>query len=171
MEGVTQDPPIATDETTQRDDITPANMLGKETIAARRALNFDSPTTSAQETMQAIIEQAKQNEQRLENMIAENERLRQDLALEVAKSKEAARQDPERPLRAGRQRPRARPRETDSDSNSLSTEHNKGRSDTSSSSEKSPHTRNKRRRSSSDEEDRHDPFIRRIARAALPKKF
>ena len=60
MEGVTEDPPIATDEITQGDDLTPANMLGKETIAARRVLNFDSPTTSAQETMQAIIEQAKQ---------------------------------------------------------------------------------------------------------------
>ena len=47
--------------------------------------------------MQAIMEQAKQNEQRLENIIAENERLRQDLALEVAKSKQAVHQDPERP--------------------------------------------------------------------------
>ena len=55
--------------------------------------------------MQAIMEQAKQNEQRLENMIAENERLRQDLALEVAKSNQATRQDPGRPLRAGGQRP------------------------------------------------------------------
>ena len=59
MAGVTEDPPIATDETAQGDDLTPANMLGKETIAARRALNFDSPTTSAQETMRAIMEQAK----------------------------------------------------------------------------------------------------------------
>ncbi|GMP73881.1 hypothetical protein CsSME_00031480 [Camellia sinensis var. sinensis] len=154
MAGVTEDPPIATDETAQGDDLTPANMLGKETITARRALNFDSPTTSAQEIMQAIMEQAKQNEQRLENMIAENERLRQDLALEVAKSREAVRQDPERPPRAGEQRPRARPKDTDSDSNSLPTELNKkGQSKTSSSSEKSLHTRNKRKRSSSDEED------------------
>ncbi|KAF5934633.1 hypothetical protein HYC85_030804 [Camellia sinensis] len=103
MAGVTEDPPVAIDETGQGDDLTPANMLRKETIAARRALNFDSPMTSAQETMQAIIEQAKQNEQRLENMIAENERLRQDLALEVTKSREAMRQDPERPPRAGGQ--------------------------------------------------------------------
>ena len=125
MAGVTEDPPVAIDETAQGDDLTPANMLGKETIAARRALNFDSPTTSAQETMQAIMEQAKQNEQRLENMITENERLRQDLALEVAKSREAVRQDPKRPQRAGGQRPRARPKDTDSDSNSLTTEFNK----------------------------------------------
>ena len=61
MADVTEDPPIATDETTQRDDLTPANMLEKETIVARRALNFDSPTTSAQETMQALMEQAKQS--------------------------------------------------------------------------------------------------------------
>ena len=91
MAGGTEDPLIATDETAQGDDLTPANMLEKETIATRRALNFDSPTTSVQETMQAIMEQAKQYEQRLENMIAENERLRQDLALEVAKSREAVR--------------------------------------------------------------------------------
>ncbi|KAF5933291.1 hypothetical protein HYC85_029462 [Camellia sinensis] len=125
MAGVTEDPPAAIDETAQGDDPTPANMLGKETIAARRALNFDSPTTSGQETMQAIIEQAKQNEQRLENMIAENEHLRQDLALEVAKLREAMRQDPERPPRAGGQQPRARPKDTDSDSKSLTTELNK----------------------------------------------
>lgn len=59
MEGVTKDPPVAIDETAQGNDLTPANMLGKETIAARRALNFDSPTTSAQEKRQAIMEQAK----------------------------------------------------------------------------------------------------------------
>ena len=118
MAGVTEDPPVDFDKTAQGDDLTPANMLGKETIAARRALNFDSPTTSAQETMQVIIEQAKQNEQRLENKIAENERLHQDLALEVTKSIEAMRQDPKRPPRAGGQRPRARPEDTDSDSNS-----------------------------------------------------
>ena len=98
MAGVTEDPPIATDETAQGDVLTPTNMRGKETIAARRALNFDSPTTSAQETMQAIMDQAKQNEQRLENMITENERLRQDFALEVAKSRETVRQGPERPF-------------------------------------------------------------------------
>ena len=50
--------------------------------------------------MQAIMEQAMQNEQRLENMIAENERLRKDLALEVAKSRQVTHQDPGRPLRA-----------------------------------------------------------------------
>ena len=105
MAGVTEDPPAAIDETAQGDDLTPGNMLRKKTITARHALNFDSPTTSAQETMQAIIEQAKQKEQRLENMIAKNERLRQDLALEVTKSREAMRQDPERPPRAGGQRP------------------------------------------------------------------
>ena len=101
MVGVTKDPPIVTDKTTQRDDLTSSNMLGPETILARRALNFASPSTSEHEAMQAIMEQAKQNEQRLENMIAENEHLRQDLALEVAKSKQIACQDPERPLRAG----------------------------------------------------------------------
>ena len=85
-----EDPPIVTDETTQRDDLTPTNMLGPETIPARRALNFTSPSTPEHEAMQAIVEQAKQNEQRLENMIAENERLCQDLAPEVAKSKQAA---------------------------------------------------------------------------------
>ncbi|GMP85930.1 hypothetical protein CsSME_00038905 [Camellia sinensis var. sinensis] len=47
MAGVTEDPPVAIDETAQGDDLTPANMFGKETIAARRALNFESPTTSA----------------------------------------------------------------------------------------------------------------------------
>lgn len=62
MAGVTEDPPIVTDETTQRDDLTPTNMLGPETIAARRALNFGSPSTSAHKTMQTIMEQAKQNE-------------------------------------------------------------------------------------------------------------
>ena len=101
MAGVTEDPPIVTDETTQRDDLTPTNTLGPETIPTRPALNFASPSTPEHEAMQAIMEQAKQNEQRLENMIAENERLRQDLALEVAKSKQVVRQDPERPLRAG----------------------------------------------------------------------
>ena len=86
MADVTADPPIVTDETTQRDDLTLTTMLGPETIAARRALNFDSSSTSEHETLQAIMEHAKPNEQRLENMIAENERLREDLALEKAKS-------------------------------------------------------------------------------------
>ena len=107
-------------------------------------------------------------------MIAENEHLRQDLALEVATSREAMRQDPERPPRtgAGGQCPRGRQEDTDSDSNSLTTELNKkGRSETPSYSEKSLHTRNKCRRSSSDEEDQHNPFVRRIAKATLPKKF
>ena len=76
-------------------------MLGLETIPSRRALNFASPSTPEHEAMQAIMEQAKQNEQRLENMIAENERLRQDLALEVAKSKQAVRLNPERSPKAG----------------------------------------------------------------------
>ena len=56
MEGVTQDSLIATDAITQRVDLTPANMLKKEIIATRRALNVDSQTTSAQETMLAIME-------------------------------------------------------------------------------------------------------------------
>lgn len=99
MAGVTKDTPVVADDLTPRDDTTPSNMLGPENITARRALNFDSPSTSTHETMQAIMDQAKQNEQRLENIIDENERLRQDLALEVAKSQQAARQDPGRPLR------------------------------------------------------------------------
>ncbi|GMQ02685.1 hypothetical protein CsSME_00048797 [Camellia sinensis var. sinensis] len=98
MAGVTVDPSVTADDHTPRDDTTPRNMLGPENIAARRALNFDSvaqtsPSTSVHETMQAIMDQAKQNEQRLENMMAENECLLQDLALEVAKSQQAACQD------------------------------------------------------------------------------
>ena len=31
--------------------------------------------------------------------------------------------------------------------------------------------RNKQRRNDSDEEDQHEPFVRRITRAVLPKKF
>ncbi|CAL5413954.1 unnamed protein product [Camellia sinensis] len=53
-------------------------------------------------------------------MIVENERLRQDLALEVAKSKQAVRHDPERPLKAGGRQPRAWQQDADSDSDSLS---------------------------------------------------
>ncbi|GMP91334.1 hypothetical protein CsSME_00042079 [Camellia sinensis var. sinensis] len=122
MTGVTENPSIVTDETTQRDDLTPTNMLGRETITSRHALNFASPSTSEHETMQAIMEQAKQNEQRLENMIAENERLRQDLALEVAKSKQAVCPEVGRPLRAGGRRPQARRQDTDRDFDSLSSE-------------------------------------------------
>ena len=107
MAGVTEDPSIVTNENTQRDDLTLTNMLGPETIPARHALNFASLSTPEHEAMQAIMEQAKQNEQRLENMITENERLRQDLALEVAKSNQAVRQDPERSLRTDGPRPRA----------------------------------------------------------------
>lgn len=105
-------------------------------------------------------------------MIIENERLRQDLALEMAKSKQTVHQDPERPLRAGGQQPRARQQDTDSDSDSLSSEpKKKGRPETTNSSEESPRIRHKRRKNSSDEEDQHDPFVRQIARAMLPKKF
>ena len=92
MEGVTQDSPIATDAITQRVDLTPENMLEKESIAARHALNVDSQTTSAQETMLAIMERAKKTKHSLDNTIAENERLRRDLALEIAKSKQIVRQ-------------------------------------------------------------------------------
>ncbi|GMP85633.1 hypothetical protein CsSME_00038712 [Camellia sinensis var. sinensis] len=93
MVGVTDDPPIVADNVTPRNDITTRNMLGPENITARRALNFDliaqtSPSTSVQETMQTIMDQAKQNEQHLENMMAENEHLRQELALELAKSQQ-----------------------------------------------------------------------------------
>ena len=81
MASVTEDPPIVADETTPRDDLTPRNMLGPENITVRRDLNFDSiaqtsPLTSMHETIQMIMDQAKQNEQRLENMMAENECLR-----------------------------------------------------------------------------------------------
>ncbi|GMQ11259.1 hypothetical protein CsSME_00053955 [Camellia sinensis var. sinensis] len=98
MAGVTEDPPIVADQTTPRDDFTPRNMLGPENITARRALNFDlvaqtSPSTLMHEIMQMIMDQTKQNEQRLKNMMAENERLHQDLALEVTKSQQAACQD------------------------------------------------------------------------------
>ena len=106
------------------------------------------------------MEQAKQNEQRLENMIAENDRLYHDLALKVAKYKQAISLDPERPLRTGGQRPRALQQDTDSASDSLSPEpKKKGRPETTSSSEESPHIRHKRKRNSSDEEDQHDPFV------------
>ncbi|GMQ05439.1 hypothetical protein CsSME_00050461 [Camellia sinensis var. sinensis] len=89
MADVTEDSLIVTDENTQVDVFTPTNTYGPELIPARRVLKFASPSTPEHEAMQAIMEQAKQNEQRLENLIDENERLRQDLALEVAKSKQA----------------------------------------------------------------------------------
>ena len=122
--------------------------------------------------MQAIMEQAKQNEQWLENMMSENERLRQDLVLEVAKSQQAAHQDPGRPLRRDSRRSRIRRHDSGSGSDSSSPEpKKKGRVEVSSSFEGSPCARNKRRRNDSDEKDQHDPFVRRIARAVLPKKF
>ena len=69
MKDVTDDPPMATDETAQRDDFAPANTLGKETVAQRRASNSNSPTTSTKETMQATVEQARQIQQSLDNKI------------------------------------------------------------------------------------------------------
>ncbi|CAL5344537.1 unnamed protein product [Camellia sinensis] len=83
MASVTEDPLTVTVDPIPQDETTPTNLLGTETIAARCALNFVSPSTLEHETIQAIMEQAKQNEQKLENMIAENERLREDLALEM----------------------------------------------------------------------------------------
>lgn len=60
---------------------------------------------------------------------------------------------------------------SDSDPPSLELK-KKGCIDVSSSSEGSPYVRRKRGRSDdSDEEDKHDPFVRRIARAVLSKKF
>ena len=61
MAGVTADPPVVADDVTPRDEITPRNMLGPENITTQRALNFDlvaqtSPSTSANETMQAIMD-------------------------------------------------------------------------------------------------------------------
>ena len=38
--------------------------------------------------MQTIMDQGKRNEQRLEEMAADNERLRKELALELAKSQQ-----------------------------------------------------------------------------------
>lgn len=99
---MTEDPPAVADNLMPQVDTTPSTMLGPENITTQKALNFDS----ANETMQAIMDQAKQNEQRLENMMAENEHLRQDLALEVAKSQQAARQDLSQPLRKDGRRPR-----------------------------------------------------------------
>ena len=75
MASVMEDPSTVTVDPIPQDETTPTNMLGTETIAARCALNFVSPSTSEHGAMQAILEQAKQNEQRLENMIAENEHL------------------------------------------------------------------------------------------------
>jgi len=89
---------IVADDVTPRDDITPRNMLGPENITVRRALNFDpvaqtSPSTSVQETVQMIMDQAKRNGQCLEDMMAENEHLRKELALQLAKSQQAAHYD------------------------------------------------------------------------------
>ena len=95
MTDATEDPPIVADDTTQIDDFPPTNTHGPELLPARRVLNFASPSTPEHEAMQAIMEQAKRNEQRLENLIDENERLRQELALEVAKSKQVGPQNPE----------------------------------------------------------------------------
>ncbi|GMP47905.1 hypothetical protein CsSME_00015453 [Camellia sinensis var. sinensis] len=105
---MTEDPPMVTDDTTQRYDLTPTNMHGSEIIPARRALHCASPSTPEHEATQAIVEKAKQNEQRLANMIAENERLRQDLASEVEKSKRVVRQAPEQLVKADGRRSRAR---------------------------------------------------------------
>ncbi|GMP88002.1 hypothetical protein CsSME_00040152 [Camellia sinensis var. sinensis] len=98
MAGVTDDPSLVADNVTPRDDVTPRNLLGPENITTRRALNFNpvaqtSPSTSMQETMQTIMDQAKRNEQRLEDMATDNERLCKELALEVAKSQQAAHHD------------------------------------------------------------------------------
>ena len=71
--------------------------------------------------MRAIIEQTKQNEQRLESMIAENERLLENFALEMVKSIQAARLISNRSPKVGGRQPRAR-QDTDSDFDSLSPE-------------------------------------------------
>ena len=89
MADVTEDPLIVTDENTQVDIFTPTNTHGPVLLPVRRILNFAPPSTPEHEAMQEIKEQAKKNEQRLENLIDENEHLRQDLASEVAKSKQA----------------------------------------------------------------------------------
>lgn len=135
MASVTENPPTVTVDPIPQNETTLTTMLGTETFTARRALNFASPLTSEHEATQAILEQAKQNEQRLENMIVENKHLHQDLALEVAKSKQVAYQGPERPVRAAGQRSRARQQDTDSNSDSLSSKpKKKERSEISSSS-------------------------------------
>ncbi|GMP54818.1 hypothetical protein CsSME_00019858 [Camellia sinensis var. sinensis] len=94
-EDITDDLSFIANDGTPSDDVTPRTMLGPENIPARKALKFDpvaqtSPSTSMQETMQTIMDQAKQNEQRLEDMVADNERLRKELALELAKSQQIA---------------------------------------------------------------------------------
>lgn len=76
------------------DDVTLRTLAGPENITTRRALNFDpvdpltqsSHSTPVQETMRTIMDQAKQNEQWLEEMEANNKRLCKELALELAKS-------------------------------------------------------------------------------------
>ncbi|KAF5937462.1 hypothetical protein HYC85_024968 [Camellia sinensis] len=62
MVGVTEDPPMVTDDTTQRYDLTPTNMHGPEIIPARHALHCASPSTPKHEATQAIMEKTKQNE-------------------------------------------------------------------------------------------------------------
>ena len=93
MAGVIDYPSIVADDVTPRDGITPRNMLGSENIIARQAFNFNpvaqtSPSTFVQETVQTM-DQAKQNEQRLKDMMTENERLHKELALVLAKSQQA----------------------------------------------------------------------------------
>ena len=78
MAGVTEDPPIADDETAQRGDLIPANSLGPKTIAARLASDLFSSPNPTQKTIQATMAQARQTKQRLDNIIAENECLRRD---------------------------------------------------------------------------------------------
>ena len=108
MESVTEDPLIATDEAAQRGDLILANSLGPKTIAARLALDLCSSSNPTQKTIQATMTNARQTKQRLDNIIAKNERLRRDLALEIAKSKQTVRQALEQPLRADDRRSRAR---------------------------------------------------------------
>ena len=57
--------------------------------------------------------QARQTKQSLDNIIAENERLRRDLASEIAKFKQMVRQASERPPRADDRLSLARQQETD----------------------------------------------------------
>ncbi|XP_028058964.1 uncharacterized protein LOC114262767 [Camellia sinensis] len=95
MEDITDDLPLTANDVTLRDDVTPRTMLSPKNITAQRALNFDpmtqtSSSTLMQETMQTIMNQAKRNEQHLEDMAAEKERLRKELALKLAKSQPTA---------------------------------------------------------------------------------
>ena len=104
MAGVTEDPPIATDKTAQRGDLIPASSLGPTTIAATLASNLLLSSNPMPKTIQVTMAQARQIKQRLDDIIAENKRLRRDLASEVAKSKQTVRQASERPPRADDQR-------------------------------------------------------------------